>query len=138
MPSLDENGELVQQSEDDEVAFEDDQNEEDESEADEDDGDDADFQGAKSRSTAGGRRRGGGSKRGRPGGGRTGSRGGSTAQRGRPRKNGVNGEAGEGHDAIQADATNEDARARDDFSVEADNNLFSEDVSSSCTSQDLT
>lgn len=126
VPSLDEDGNLQEQPDEEMDGLEEDEDEESESEEDDEERD-ADFRGAKSRSsTAGGSRRSRGG-RGKAGGGRaTTSRGGEGAGRGRHRKQPAGGDEGENDNPDQAEGAGEVNRGKDDFSVEADNNLFSE------------
>ena len=125
VPSLDENGNLQEQPQ----AGADEDEEDSESE-DDDDEQDSDFRGAKSRpagraSTSRGGRRG----KGKAGGGRSAAgRASTSAARGTARRKTVVEVDEDGNAPEQAANGLETSRGKDDFSVEADNNLFSEQL----------
>lgn len=120
VPSLDENGNLQEQPADEDG--------EDSESEDDDDEQDSDFRGAKTRSARGASiSRGGRRGRGKAGGGRSATgRASTSAAKGTARRKTAVEVDEDGNAAEQAANGTEAARGKDDFSVEADNNLFSE------------
>lgn len=123
VPSLDEDGNLLDQP-----AAEEEDDDASDSENEDDDGEDSDFQGGRARSNVRrGAARGRGARGNAGGAGRSaGARASTSTTKGAPRKRKIIREGEEGAmDTERVADGAEAARGKDDFSVEADNNLFS-------------